>query len=230
MDVFSLSFQRGLCCFPGFSNTSTAPRKGKLPKPLLASVGSTSPHHLFEPGFLQGLVPARYDQERPEEILLLEKQGRSSQQQRAGSLPPTSLPRPRRTHKQPDQRRLGEYGRLSDGENRKVSVPVQPQPQSLPPRSSNIPTPRKLGEYGRLGDGGETQTTSRSLKKPSVVRSTKPRDSASIQGEETKLRLFSTPKGKRGSSLTRDGKPPSTDSSNGSSKSVASTGKYRIQF
>jgi len=47
---------------------------------------------------------------RPEEMMLLEKQGRSSQRQRAGSLPPSSLPRPRRA------RKLGEYGRLSDSE------------------------------------------------------------------------------------------------------------------
>ena len=94
---------------------------------------------MFEPGFLQGLVPNRFDQDRPEEIMLLEKQGRSSQQQRmqessisdssggqmrsvsrSGSLPPSSLPRPHRKPLVKRERRLGEYGRLSDGEGRKT--------------------------------------------------------------------------------------------------------------
>nr|CAD7259649.1 unnamed protein product [Timema shepardi] len=157
--------KRGLCCFPGFSNTGTSSRKGKIPKPLLASVGGVVGEHLFEPGWL---VPARYEQGRPEEIMLLEKQGRSSQQQRmqetcisgvrnrSGSLPPTpsSLPRPRRQHKQPGgsggsgkERKLGEYGRLSDGEGRKT--PASEVGEGVRVRS-NIPPPRKLGEYGRL--------------------------------------------------------------------------------
>lgn len=225
--------KRGLCCFPGFSNTSTAPRKGKIPKPLLASVGGPSPHHhLFEPGFLQGLVPNRYEQGRPEEIMLLEKQGRSSQQQRmqetcltgarnrSGSLPPTSLPRPRRAHKPPGggkERKLGEYGRLSDGEGRKTPATSCEGPDASESKGtarSNIPSPRKLGEYGRLGDGD-----GRSLRKPAST--TRQDDS----GSQSKLRLFQSPRTQRGSSVTRDSKPPSTDSS-----SASGTGKYRIQF
>nr|CAD7606638.1 unnamed protein product [Timema genevievae] len=227
--------KRGLCCFPGFSNTGTSPRKGKIPKPLLASVGGVVGEHLFEPGWL---VPARYEQGRPEEIMLLEKQGRSSQQQRmqetcisgvrnrSGSLPPTpsSLPRPRRQHKQPGggggsgkERKLGE---LSDGEGRKT--PASEVGEGVRVRS-NIPPPRKLGEYGRLSDG-----EGRSLRKPSPVgRSAGTRDSATSGSEDsasqTKLRLFPGPRSRRGSSLTRDAKPASTDSSV-SGKSVASTG------
>ncbi|PSN51424.1 hypothetical protein C0J52_05439 [Blattella germanica] len=233
----------------GFSNTSTTPRKGKIPKPLLAGVGGTSPHHhLFEPGFLQGLVPNRYEQGRPEEILLLEKQGRSSQQQRmqesclggpanarnrSGSLPPSSLPRPRRAHKPTGgkERRLGEYGRLSDGEGRKTpatscegSEMVGPKGRESPARS-HIPPPRKLGEYGRLSDGenrsiGKAGSTTR-------VAQTGPTSGAKA-GDDSKLRLFPGPRTRRGSSLTRESKPSSADSS--SAKSVASTGKYRIQF
>jgi len=248
---FFLPFQRGLCCFPGFSNTSTTPRKGKLPKPLLAGVGGTSPHHhLFEPGFLQGLVPNRYEQGRPEEILLLEKQGRSSQQQRmqesclgggptntrnrSGSLPPSSLPRPRRTHKPAGgkERRLGEYGRLSDGEGRKTpatscegSDTTGPKGRESPARS-HIPPPRKLGEYGRLSDGenrsiGKTGSTAR-------VGQGGTTNGAKAGGDDSKLRLIPGPRTRRGSSLTRDNKPSSADSS--SARSVASTGKYRIQF
>nr|CAD7400256.1 unnamed protein product [Timema cristinae] len=230
--------KRGLCCFPGFSNTGTSSRKGKIPKPLLASVGGVVGEHLFEPGWL---VPARYEQGRPEEIMLLEKQGRSSQQQRmqetcisgvrnrSGSLPPTpsSLPRPRRQHKQPGgsggsgkERKLGEYGRLSDGEGRKT--PASEVGEGVRVRS-NIPPPRKLGEYGRLSDG-----EGRSLRKPSPLgRSAGTRDSATSGSEDsasqTKLRLFPGPRSRRGSSLTRDAKPASTDSSV-SGKSVASTG------
>ena len=107
-------FQRGLCCFPGFSNPSTTPRKGKISQPLLAGVVGLE----TAGGFLGGLVRSE-QQDKPEEMLLLEKQGRSSQRQRmpesserGGSLPPSSLPRPRRSR----ERKLGEYGRLSDGE------------------------------------------------------------------------------------------------------------------
>ncbi|KAJ4433457.1 hypothetical protein ANN_15760, partial [Periplaneta americana] len=243
--------KRGLCCFPGFSNTSTTPRKGKIPKPLLAGVGGASPHHhLFEPGFLQGLVPNRYEQGRPEEILLLEKQGRSSQQQRmqetclggapantrnrSGSLPPSSLPRPRRTHKPAGgkERRLGEYGRLSDGEGRKTpatscegSDSAGPKGRDSPARS-NIPAPRKLGEYGRLSDG-ESRSIGKAGSTTRVGQGGTP-NVAKPGADDSKLRLFPGPRTRRGSSLTRDNKPSSADSS--SAKSVASTGKYRIQF
>ncbi|KAJ9584719.1 hypothetical protein L9F63_020924 [Diploptera punctata] len=227
--------KRALCCFPGFANTGTSQRKGKISKPLLAGVGTTS-SHLFEPGFLQGLVPNRYEQGRPEEILLLEKQGRSSQQQRmqetclagastgvrnrSGSLPPSSLPRPRRTHKPTGkERRLGEYGRLSDGEGRKT--PANSETSEPPKVRSNIPPPRKLGEYGRLSDG-ENRLIGKAGSTTRVTQGTSPNGKT----EDPKMRLF--PRTRRGSSLTRESKPSSADSSSG--KSVASTGKYRIQF
>lgn len=124
-----------------------------MPQPLLASVG-----------VWQGLVAqSRYEAARPEEMLLLEKQGLSSQQQRmpdaldvrsrSGSLPPSSLPRPRRSH---GSRRLGEYGRLSDGEStRKTSTNSSLDglaDAGSKGRDSLPPMPRKLGEYGRLSD------------------------------------------------------------------------------
>lgn len=196
-------------------------------------------------------MPNRYEQGRPEEILLLEKQGRSSQQQRmqescmgggptnnrnrSGSLPPSSLPRPRRTHKlagSSKDRRLGEYGRLSDGEGRKTpalscegSDAIGPKGRESPARS-HIPPPRKLGEYGRLSDGesrsiGKASSTSR-------VGQGGATNGAKAGGDDSKLRLIPGPRTRRGSSLTRDNKPSSADSS--SARSVASTGKYRIQF
>lgn len=91
--------------------------------------------------------------------MLLEKQGRSSQRQRmpeperAGSLPPSSLPRPRRTR----DRKLGEYGRLSDGEaTRKTSANSSGSEdhlinKSTPPRP---PAPPKL-DYSRFEKFGE---------------------------------------------------------------------------
>ncbi|XP_047109724.1 protein SPT2 homolog [Schistocerca piceifrons] len=158
------STKRGLCCFPGFSNTGTTSRKGKLPKPLLAGVGRTgSPHHLFEPsGFLQGLVPTRYEQGRPEEILLLEKQGRSSQQQCAASLPPTSLPRPPR---RPPAGSGAGYGRLGDGSasGSESHGPVPPSPPRRPPAGSGA-------GYGRLGDGSASGSESHGPVPPSPPR------------------------------------------------------------
>lgn len=71
---------------------------------------------------------SRLSVEKPEEMMLLEKQGRSSQRQRmqegeprrAGSLPPSSLPRPPRSLKSSTNSR---YCRLSDSEARKKSDP-----------------------------------------------------------------------------------------------------------
>lgn len=149
-DGILLFFQRALCCFPGFSNPGTASRKGKIPKPLLASVNSavssstaSSKSRLLDDsngettGSLmefatttssrfKGTV-SRLSVEKPEEMMLLEKQGRSSQRQRmqegeprrAGSLPPSSLPRPPRSLKSTNSR----YCRLSDSEARKKSDP-----------------------------------------------------------------------------------------------------------
>lgn len=144
-----LLFQRALCCFPGFSNPGTASRKGKIPKPLLAGVDSTgtsstasSKSRLLDdsggevsPGImefasaasrLKGTV-SRLSDGKPEDMMLLEKQGRSSQRQRmqegeprrAGSLPPSSLPRPPKSLKSTNSR----YCRLSDTETRKKSDP-----------------------------------------------------------------------------------------------------------
>lgn len=153
-------FQRGLCCFPGFPNPGSASRKGKISQPLLASVTSSS-LPLFEPsGFLQGLVTgAGSSSNRPDDMLLLEKQGLCSQQQRQPesssrcvSLPPSSLPRPKR--QKPPSSKLGEYGRLSDSESgsRKLST------DSEKIRDSPTNLPRKLGEYGRLSDSQERKT------------------------------------------------------------------------
>lgn len=95
-------------------------------------------------------------------MMLLEKQGLCSQQQRqtesagAGavgrcvSLPPSSLPRPKRHQKQFPSGKLGEYGRLSDSESgsRKLSTTDSEKTRDSPTHMS----PRKLGEYGRLND------------------------------------------------------------------------------
>ncbi|XP_039275833.1 WAS/WASL-interacting protein family member 1-like [Nilaparvata lugens] len=169
---------RGLCCFPGFSHPGSAPRKGKIPQPLLASVGGG-----FEAagGFLQGLVGGGGGGGGSagggggvvggggSEMMLLEKQGLCSQQQRqtggSGSLPPSSLPRPKRHHKSPSagrERRLGEYGRLSDGEGSKASANSSADasdPKShreSPVRSLH---PRKLGEYNRLNNDSTSKTS-----------------------------------------------------------------------
>ncbi|KAI5750633.1 hypothetical protein M8J76_017228 [Diaphorina citri] len=159
LSIDYLSKLRGLCCFPGFSHPSASTRKGKISQPLLASVTSSS-LPLFEPsGFLQGLVSGA-GSSRPDDMLLLEKQGLCSQQQRQPetsgrcvSLPPSSLPRPKRQKQFPSSK-LGEYGRLSDSESgsRKLST------DSEKTRESPTNTPHKLGEYGRLSDSQERKT------------------------------------------------------------------------
>ncbi|XP_075209775.1 uncharacterized protein LOC142317253 isoform X2 [Lycorma delicatula] len=184
--------KRGLCCFPGFSHPGASSRKGKIPQPLLASVGG------FEAGgFLQGLVGGNGGgQAGGNEMLLLEKQGLCSQQQRqtetrCGSLPPSSLPRPKRHHKSPGsgkERKLGEYGRLSDGESsRKASANssadgAENKLRESPVRSSTPHPPRKLGEYGRLSDGegnsrkvGSDSSDSKARDSPSRIIPTPPR-------------------------------------------------------
>lgn len=160
MRSFCFLFQRALCCFPGFSNPGTASRKGKIPKPLLAGVDSTgtsstassksrllddssgSGGDVVSPSIiefanaaarLKGTISRLSDGggKPTEDMMLLEKQGRSSQRQRmtsdvggeprrAGSLPPSSLPRPPRTLKTTTNSR---YCRLSDTETRKKSDP-----------------------------------------------------------------------------------------------------------
>ncbi|XP_044262243.1 LOW QUALITY PROTEIN: angiomotin-like protein 2 [Tribolium madens] len=221
--------KRGLCCFPGFTNPVTAQRKGKIPKPLLAGVtggGAGGGVAMYEPGAM----------------LLLEKQGRASQQQRmqdtADSSPrcpaPSSLPRPPRpSHRSGLPRRLGDYNRLAEGETppRKKSdggdsLSSNASSRRASPARSLIP-PRKLGEYGRLSESGGS---SASLRKPTNQRSRSggERDSASTLSDNSasslptpsKVRLFGGGAMRRGGSLGRDSKS-STDST---------TSKYRIQF
>ena len=195
--VFLSFFQRALCCFPGFSNPGTASRKGKIPKPLLAGVDSagssstaSSKSRLLDDsgeasgGMMEyattssrfkGTV-SRLSDGKPEDMMLLEKQGRSSQRQRmqegeprrAGSLPPSSLPRPPRTLKSINSR----YCRLSDTETRKKSDPGPVIESAMKSRDSG----NCSLEYGRLvgqsqqrrkkSIGGETSfLQSASLKK-----------------------------------------------------------------
>lgn len=215
-------FQRALCCFPGFSNTGATSRKGKIPKPLLAGVESaggsstaSSKSRLLEdsgesgggggaaPGAVSGILEfaaaasrfkSRLSDGKPEDMMLLEKQGRSSQRQRmqessaklageqeprrAGSLPPSSLPRPPRSLKSHGSSR---YCRLSDSEARKKpeaaeyallrrkrsseSIPLSAaKPHSQPADKhreaqarSLIPPPSRRTngpDYGRLSDAG----------------------------------------------------------------------------
>ncbi|XP_034175880.1 uncharacterized protein LOC117602243 isoform X1 [Osmia lignaria lignaria] len=191
--------KRALCCFPGFSNPGTASRKGKIPKPLLAGVDSTgtsstasSKSRLLDdsggevsPGImefssaasrLKGTV-SRLSDGKPEDMMLLEKQGRSSQRQRmqegeprrAGSLPPSSLPRPPKNLKSTGSR----YCRLSDTETRKKS---DPGPALESGGSIKVPGSNCSIEYGRFdtktqrrkkSSGSEPLVPSSSLKKPS---------------------------------------------------------------
>ncbi|KAG5889003.1 hypothetical protein JTB14_033933 [Gonioctena quinquepunctata] len=221
--------KRGLCCFPGFTNPVTAQRKGKIPKPLLAGVTS-SPGGLFESGtFL--LPPTRHESR---DILLLEKQGRTSQQQRmqehsdgnpsqpvsnspANHCPaPSSLPRPPRSSIRSGlPRRMGDYNRLPDNEKKSdggESLSSNSSSRRASPARSLIPPPRKLGEYGRLSESGGS---SASLRKPSTRArsgSAGERDSASTLSDNSanslpphsKVRLYGSNSLKRGSSLGRD--------------------------
>lgn len=238
--LFSSPFQRGLCCFPGFTNPVTAQRKGKIPKPLLAGVSGGG-------GGGGGVFDSLLPQSGRSEMLLLEKQGRASQQQRmqetgsgggaaapdeSKSLPPSSLPRPPR----PAHRSgLPRYNRLPESE-----APPSPRKKSdggeslssnassrrASPARSLLPSPRKLGEYGRLSESGGSTS---SLRKPSIRMRTGSgeRDSASTLSDNSasslptpsKVRLFGG-SARRGSSLGRDSKS-STDST---------ASKYRIQF
>ncbi|XP_017892912.1 angiomotin-like protein 1 [Ceratina calcarata] len=191
--------KRALCCFPGFSNPGTASRKGKIPKPLLAGVDSTgtsstasSKSRLLDdsggevsPGImefasaasrLKGTV-SRLSDGKPEDMMLLEKQGRSSQRQRmqegeprrAGSLPPSSLPRPPKNAKSTGSR----YCRLSDTETRKKS---DPGPALDPPTGIKMrDASNSTIEYGRFdakaqrrkkSSGAELLVASNTLKKP----------------------------------------------------------------
>lgn len=139
-------------------------RKGKTSQPLLASVtGNNIP--LFEPGtLLQGLI-GQNNTNRPDDIILLEKQGLCSQAQRhdpvrGGSLPPSSLPRPKKHRKSSATTKFGEYGRLSDSEitSQKSSISLNVDDANTVARSSRDSTPKKLGEYSRLSDERKTPT------------------------------------------------------------------------
>lgn len=212
----SFLFQRGLCCFPGFSNPSTTPRKGKISQPLLASVVGLE----NAGGFLGGLV--RSDQQaRPEEMLLLEKQGRSSQrqrmpeQERAGSLPPSSLPRPRRSR----DRKLGEYGRLSDGETtRKTSTNSSGSEEHVigkgtPPRPPATP---KI-EYTRFGEVRKTSNDSGKIEFPRFgeARKTPPLDTSNFGRYDSQKNSRNTSQGKlEYSRFCEPRKTPSIESQN----------------
>ncbi|XP_065204499.1 uncharacterized protein LOC135834506 isoform X2 [Planococcus citri] len=158
--------KRGLCCFPGFSHPGAVSRKGKASQPLLASVTGNN-MQLFEPGtILQGLISQSTN--RPDDMILLEKQGLCSQAQRqdlvrGGSLPPSSLPRPKKHRKSSVTTKFGEYGRLSDSEitMQKSTHSSVDNVNSGPSRSSKASresTPKKLGEYSRLSDERKTPT------------------------------------------------------------------------
>lgn len=196
-------------------------------------------------------------------MLLLEKQGLSSQQQRmqdaqagerssagaasdgsttssaprrSGSLPPSSLPRPPRSHRSGLPRKLGEYNRLdnSDVQLRKrsdggdsISSNTSSNKRQSPARSL-IPPPRKLGEYGRLSESDSRSSLRKTPSRGTTTPISSERNSASTLSENSasslpppsKLRLFGAAQAaRRGSSLGRDGKP-TNDISN----------KYRIQF
>lgn len=107
---------------PGSS--STASSKSRLLDDSVGEASSGIMEFAAAAARFKGTV-ARLSAGKPEDMMLLEKQGRSSQRQRmqegeqrrAGSLPPSSLPRPPRSLKS------SRYCRLSDGETRKKSDP-----------------------------------------------------------------------------------------------------------
>ncbi|XP_074104558.1 uncharacterized protein LOC141531003 isoform X2 [Cotesia typhae] len=121
---------------------------------LIEFTSSTSARYNKQ-GNAVGGVSSRLSDGKPEDMMLLEKQGRSSQRQRmqegeprrAGSLPPSSLPRPPRALKSSGNSR---YCRLSDTETRKKSDPG-------PSVIDTIKTTRDSGnctlEYGRFDNG-----------------------------------------------------------------------------
>ncbi|XP_076167152.1 uncharacterized protein LOC143146597 isoform X2 [Ptiloglossa arizonensis] len=231
--------KRALCCFPGFSNPGTASRKGKIPKPLLAGVDSTgtsstasSKSRLLDdsggevsPGImefasaasrLKGTV-SRLSDGKPEDMMLLEKQGRSSQRQRmqegeprrAGSLPPSSLPRPPKSLKSTNSR----YCRLSDTETRKKSDPGP----ALDTSSASMKV-RDAGnctiEYGRFdtkaqrrkkSSGNEPLVPNNSSKKPS---STVGHEYERLQGENLRKKQLSGSEVKHRDTQSRSLIPP----------------------
>lgn len=115
-----------------------------------------------------GISSRLSDGKQTEDMMLLEKQGRSSQRQRmqegeqrrAGSLPPSSLPRPPRALK-------SRYCRLSDTETRKKSDPG-------PVIDTGIKTTRDSGnctlEYGRFDTKGSHQRRKKSINTDNFVQ------------------------------------------------------------
>lgn len=132
------------------NSSSTTSSKSRL---LDDSVGDTQSSGIIEfaaaAARFKGTV-SRLSGGKPEDMMLLEKQGRSSQRQRmqegeqrrAGSLPPSSLPRPPRSLKSVNSR----YCRLSDGETRKKSDPGPVIDTAIKSRDSGNCTL----EYGRF--------------------------------------------------------------------------------
>lgn len=135
--------------------------------------GATLP--LFEADtLLHSLISQAGAANRPDDMMLLEKQGLCSQAQRqqelvrGGSLPPSSLPKPKKHRKSSATAKLGEYGRLSDSElsgvtpvaggakaTRSRADSLSPAPRLLASRDSS---PKTLGEYSRLTDERKTRT------------------------------------------------------------------------
>lgn len=100
---------------------------------------------------------------------MLEKQGLCSQAtrqppERSASLPPSSLPRPKRS----PGKKLGEYGRLSDTSTSKETSKGDQSPVRI------IPLGRKVGEYGRLSDSESRKTSDSDKLRESPARSLLP--------------------------------------------------------
>ncbi|XP_060523638.1 angiomotin-like protein 2 isoform X2 [Cylas formicarius] len=238
--------KRGLCCFPGLPNPIAAQRKGKVPKPLLAGIKTSNDRPTtFEGNSTFFTSTSRHENG---DMLFLEKQGLTSQQQRMTETnitnntiqeattnicpSPSSLPRPpRSSHRSGLPRRMGDYNRLDNSEPQRKnsnggdSLSSNTSSRRASPARSLIPPPRKLGEYGRLSESGGS---SASLRKSSArIRSGSAgeRDSASTLSENSASSLPTPSKSKiyggslrRGNSLGRD------------SNVSSSSSKYRIQF
>ena len=140
-------------------------------------------HQVVESQALLDFAATRFksrlsDSSKPEEMMLLEKQGRSSQRQRmqdeqrrAGSLPPSSLPRPPKSMKNSNAK----YARLSDSETRKKSDAVCNDSRDsgnctldygrfdtnkvLRRKKSSESIMKKALEYERLSDGKHSRDT-----------------------------------------------------------------------
>lgn len=144
------------------------PGKRKTSKPLLASVAGANLPFIEAGTLLQGLIAGpggsasvTNSTNRPDDIILLEKQGLISQAHRqemarGGSLPPSSLPRPKKHRKSSVTTKFGEYGRLSDSEMPSPSKTSLGVPHAT--RASRESTPKSFGEYSRLSEDRKTPT------------------------------------------------------------------------